>query len=125
MLRTLLATLTCTLFATTSSAGELYCTGAITQVAFHSGAGNGFMLQLSTMNVPVFFCDPSATWSVPGTGYNTPPDQCKALISAFLAGKLAGRTLSALIFDGAAVPTTCDAWPSWTKANIRYFSWAD
>ena len=37
-------------------AGSLYCEGEVKHVAYH---GNGkFMLQLSSMNNPVFFCSP-------------------------------------------------------------------
>jgi hypothetical protein len=109
--------------AADAQAGSVNCSGQNPQVIWHST--DGFMLRLDSMNVPVFFCDPGINWSVPGTTYNTTAEQCKGLISAFLARKLAGRSLSSAYFDGDSVPTSCSGWASSQKANIRYFEWTD
>lgn len=109
--------------AATAEAGTVTCAGQILQVNFH--AGLGFLLQLDSMNAPVLFCDPSATWTVPGTSFTTSPEQCKAIIATFLAAKLAGRTFSVVYFDGDSTPASCSTWASWQRANIRYYNWAD
>lgn len=106
-----------------ANAGTVVCGGQIKQVNFHSL--NGFMLQLDSMNLPVFFCDPSSTWSVAGTTYTTTAEQCRALVSTFLAAKLAGKSLAVVYFDGDATPASCSTWSPWQRANIRYFGWAD
>lgn len=111
------------LAASTANAATLTCSGQIVQLNYH--ANNGFLLQLSNMNTPVYFCNPSATWTVAGTGYVTKPEECRALLSMFLAGKLAEKTLSVVYFDGDEVPASCSSWTSWSHANIRFFTWAD
>jgi hypothetical protein len=79
------------------------------------------MLQLSSMNAPVFFCTPEAEFTVTGTGYKTGPQTCKALLAIFLSAKATGATINNVYFDGDAVPATCDGWSNWQSANIRYF----
>lgn len=104
-------------------AGTVVCAGRVVQISYH--ASDRFMLQLDSMNKPVFFCSSSSTWSVAGTSHTTSPETCKALVAMFLAAKLADRTLEKVYFDGDAVPVSCDAWESFTSANLRYFAWAD
>jgi|SRR5712671_1591607 len=106
-----------------ASAGTITCAGQIVQVNYH--ANNGMMLQLDSMNTPVFFCDPGRLWTVSGTGYQTTSDECKALVGVFLAAKLAGKTLAVVYFDGDATPASCLQFTSWSAANIRYFAFAD
>ena len=40
----------------------LVCSGTVTKLAYH--ANNKLMLQLSSMDNPVFFCSPDAEWAV-------------------------------------------------------------
>lgn len=108
---------------TAAHAGTVTCAGKITQVSYH--APDGFMIQLDSMNAPVFFCKPNATWTVPGTSYTTSAESCRMLVGLFTAGKLADRTLSVIYFDGDSMPASCGAWTSWQSANVRYFNWAD
>lgn len=112
------------LFAGASaSAAELICSGTIEQVHLH--APDRMMIKLSGMNTPVFFCNPSSLWSISGTSYTTSAETCRMLVGLFMAGKLAGRSISAMYFDGDDVPASCTSWAGWKYANIRYFAWAD
>lgn len=109
--------------STLVNAGTVTCTGKITQVNYHSP--DGFMIQLDSMNAPVFFCHPNSTFTVPGTTYSTSAETCRVMVGIFMAAKLADRTLSVMYFDGDATPTSCNSWSTWQSANIRYFNWAD
>ncbi len=102
-----------------TNAETISCGGKITVLAYHSP--DKFMLQLSSMNAPVFFCSPQNNWSVPGTQYTTGPETCKALYSTFLAAKVSGQTIESMYFDGDDVPKSCNSWVQWSNANIRYF----
>ncbi len=102
-------------------AGSVTCSGTVTSVNYH--ASNSFMIQLSSMNTPVFFCNTESTFSVPGTTYTTGAQTCKAFIAMFIAARESGRTITAMYFDGDAVPATCDGWGAWSSANIRYFNY--
>ena len=117
--RKIFAALAAGAIATSVQGGTVVCSGTITQLAYHSP--NGFMLQLSSMDAPVFFCNSETTFSVPGTTYTTGPNACKALYASFLAVKTTGGTINGLYFDGAETPATCNAWGNWKSANIRYF----
>ena len=110
-------------FASAVHAATVVCSGQVTQITWH--ANSGVLLQLDSMNTAVFICDPSATWTVTGTTYTTTADQCKSLLSLFLAAKLAGRALLNVYFDGDSVPTSCTTWTAWSRANLRNFLWAD
>jgi hypothetical protein len=103
-----------------AQAGTVVCGGTITYLAFH--APNTFMIQMSSMNTPVFFCNPEATFSVTGTTYTTGPNTCKTLYASFLAVKASGGSIAGIYFDGDDTPATCDAWGAWKSANIRYFA---
>jgi hypothetical protein len=109
--------------AATTNAATLTCSGRISQLNYHSP--DRFMLQLDSMNAPVFFCNPSTVWSVAGTGYTTSPESCRTMVGLFQSGKLSDRTLAVVYFDGDEVPASCNGWSSWQNANIRYFAWAD
>ncbi len=116
--------ITLTFFALIMSAyaisGTVICSGKIERLSYH--APNQLMIKLDSMNAPVFFCNPDAEFSVPGTAYVTGPDTCKALYSTFLAAKMAGRTISSMYFDGDDAPSTCNSWGDWKKANIRHYA---
>jgi len=99
-------------------AGTVVCSGTVVVLAYH--ANNNLMVRLSSMNAPVFFCNPDSNWTVTGTGYTTGPQTCKALYAIFLAAKLTGASFSAVYFDGDSVPAACNAWGPWLSANIRY-----
>lgn len=106
-----------------AQAATLTCPGKVRQVILH--ANDKFMLQLDTMNEPVFFCQPNATWTVPGTPYTTSAETCRALVAVFLAAKAQDKTFAVVYFDGDEVPASCNSWGGWKSANIRYFLWAD
>lgn len=102
-----------------ASAGTLVCDGKVAILAYH--ANDRFMVQLDSMNAPVFFCNPEAEWSVTGTSYKTGPNSCKQIYSTFLAAQMSGKTISSLYFDGDQVPASRDTWSSWSSANIRFY----
>jgi hypothetical protein len=109
--------------STLVNAGTVTCAGKITQVNYH--APDGFMIQLDSMNAPVFFCKPNGTFTVPGTTYTTSAETCRVLVGLFTAAKLTDRTLTVMYFDGDSTPASCSTWGNWQSANIRYFLWAD
>jgi hypothetical protein len=115
----LAAVIAAALFVTPCFGASVTCSGTVTRIALH--ANNTFMLQLSSMNAPVFFCTPEAEFTVPGTSYKTGPQTCKALLAIFLSAKATGAQINNLYFDGDAVPATCNGWASWQSANVRYF----
>jgi hypothetical protein len=98
---------------------ETVCEGKVEQLVFH--ADNSFLLKLSSMNTAVFFCNPEAVWAVPGTPYTTGPETCKMLYSTFLSAQMAGKSLSAVYFDGDDSKGNCQSFPTWGKVNIRHF----
>jgi hypothetical protein len=107
------------LCSTPALAGEVICGGTIESLAYH--ASNSFMIKLSSMNTPVFFCNPEQTWTVPGTTGETGPESCKLMYATFLAAKTMKTSFGGIYFDGDSVPTSCDKWESWKVANIRYY----
>ena len=111
----------CVLAQSYSNAGTVVCSGTVNMLAYHSP--NKLMLQLSSMDNPVFICNADSDWSVSGTTYTTGPGTCKAMYSTFLAAKSTGKTVSSVYFDGDQVPATCNGWGTWKNANIRYFSY--
>ena len=104
-------------------AGTVVCSGAIEQVHMH--ASKMMMIKLSGMNTSVFFCRPDQAWSPAGANQSTSPEMCRTLVSLFMAGKLAGKSVVGMYFDGDEVPADCNSWGNWKSANIRYFQWAD
>jgi hypothetical protein len=117
----LIAMLIAALGCNSAWAGTVVCSGTVDAISFH--ASNTFMIKLSSMNVPVFFCNPDSTFSVPGTSYTTGPQTCKALIGMFLAARETGRVINNIYFDGDDTPAACNAWGNWQSANIRHFSY--
>jgi hypothetical protein len=106
-------------FSLRANAAELVCSGKVAVLSYHSN--NQFMVQLESMNAPVFFCNPDAQWSVSGTTYITGPETCKAIYSTFLAAQMSGKIIHSLYFDGAQVPASCNSWGAWSNANIRHY----
>lgn len=102
-----------------AKAAALTCSGTIDILSYH--APNKFMIKLSSMNTFVFFCNPDAVWSVPGTVFETGPDACKMMYSTFLTAKAQGKSLESVYFDGDQVPASCNSWASWSVANIRHY----
>ena len=100
-------------------AKSIVCAGTVTKLSYHSP--NKFMIQLSSMNRPVFFCDASQEWTLAGGGRTTSPEACNTLYSTFLAAKLSNTIITNMYFDGDDVPDSCDAWDSWVNANIRHY----
>ena len=107
------------LLAFPAHAGTVVCTGTVEDISFY--ADDRFMIRLSNMNTPVFFCNPAAEWVVSGTHYRTSAETCKVLYSTFLTARVSGIEIRSLHFDGDDVPATCDSWGSWKYASIRHF----
>jgi len=103
-------------------AATVVCSGTIDTLQFDAtSSGSGyFSIKLSSMNVAVYFCDPTNPWSAPG-GYTISRDACRALYATFLAAKVSGIPVTNMYFDGTDVPATCDAWLTWQSANIRHY----
>lgn len=103
-------------------AGTVVCSGTIDTLQFDATNTSGFFsIKLSSMNVPVYFCDPDNPFAATGSGYSISAAACRALYATFLAAKLNGAWITNLYFDGSAAPATCDAWATWQEANIRHY----
>ena len=100
-----------------ASAATVTCSGTVVAVGYH--ADNTMMVQLSSMNTAVLFCNTDEDWSV-APGYVTSAATCKALYATFLAARLSGESVG-MWLEGNSVPTTCDGWTQWQTANIRHF----
>ena len=100
-------------------AKTVVCSGTVEQLSYHTP--DKFMIQLSSMNEAVFFCNSSENWDVTGAGYITSPKACNILYSTFLAAKLSGKSITSMYFDGDGVPDSCNGWGPWSSANIRHF----
>jgi hypothetical protein len=107
-------------FMSSVTAATLVCSGKIDRLSYHSP--NKFMLKLSSMNTPVFFCSPDMEWKVGGTSYVTGAETCKTMYSTFLAIKMTDKSITSMYFDGDQVPSSCNSWESWRQANIRHYS---
>jgi hypothetical protein len=99
--------------------GTVVCSGTVVRLAQH--ANNNLMVQLSSMNAPVFICNMEVTWTITGTSLTTGPNQCKALLAMFLEARATDTPINNVYFDGDAVPATCTGWANWTSALVRYF----
>ena len=107
------------MLATNGWAAELWCSGTVENVGFHSPGR--LMLKLSTMNTPVFICSTDETWAPAGAnGYSTTPAACKTLYATLLAARTSGTALQTVLFDGGQVPAACNGWANWANANVRY-----
>lgn len=106
--------------ATSARAATVICGGTVQKLAYHQPGQ--LMLQLSSMNYPVFICSTDGDWVVPGSlAGNTSPSTCKALYATFLTAKASGSTLSSVYFDGDGLPSSCNSFAPWTRVNLRYF----
>jgi len=114
---------TCALFLSLNSyAGSLVCSGVVESVAYHGN--NQLMVKLSSMNTPVFFCNPETTWTVAGAdGRSMGPETCKSLFAIFLSARATKEPISKLHFDGDNVPTSCNGFQSWQKVFVRYVNY--
>jgi hypothetical protein len=101
-------------------AATVACGGTVAKLAYHQPGR--LMLQLSSMNVPVFICSPDSEWIVPGSlAGNTSAATCKTLYATLLSAKLTGATINAMHLDGDQVPASCNSFTNWTNVNVRYF----
>ena len=101
-------------------AGSLSCSGTVEKLVYHQ-PGN-LMIQLSSMNAPVFICNTDSEWVVPGSlSGNTTVSACKTIYATFLAAKTTRTPLSNLLFDGDQVPASCTGFTNWLRANVRYY----
>ena len=109
-------------FAVPTQAATVVCSGTIDTLQFDAtSTGSGyFSIKLGTMNVAVYFCDPTNSFSAPG-GYAISPEACRALYATVLAAKVSGIPVTNMYFDGTEVPATCDGWVQWQSANIRHY----
>lgn len=102
-------------------AATVVCGGTIAELAYHQPGQ--LMIKLSSMNTRVFFCSTDSVWSVSGSiSGTTSPEACKALYASFLTIKASGTTIASMYFDGDQVPTTCNSFPEWSGASIRFFN---
>ncbi len=106
--------------ASTAQAGTVVCSGKVAALSYHSP--DNFMVQLDSMNKPVFFCSPDRLWTVSGTTYTTGPETCKTMYSTFLSAQMAGKRIESLYLDGDGTPATCDSFPNWANYNVRHYS---
>lgn len=104
-----------------SNAATIQCTGTVKKIGLH--ANDRIMLQLSSMNQPVFICSPNAEWEVSGTGYKTSAETCKSMLSMLMHAKATNADMGNVWFDGDDVPASCNGWESWQNANVRYFTY--
>jgi hypothetical protein len=103
-------------------AGSVTCGGTVETLSFHANSTGGFlMIRLSSMNVPVYFCDPENSWSAPGSGYSISAAACKTLYATFLSAKVSGLPITNMYFDGDAAPSSCNSWATWQSANVRHY----
>jgi hypothetical protein len=110
------------IFSMNATAGSLVCEGTVDTVAYHGN--DKLMVKLSSMNKPVFFCNPNQAWSVPGEpGRVMNPETCKAVFSMFLSARATREKISRVHFDGDNVPTSCSGFASWQNVFIRYVNY--
>ena len=104
------------------SAKELVCSGTVESVSYHGN--DKLMVKLSSMNTPVFFCNPNDDWSVPSEpGRVMKPETCKAVFSMFLTARATKERLSRVHFDGDQLPDNCDEFENWKSVFIRYVNY--
>jgi hypothetical protein len=110
------------LCATAGHAATIVCAGTVETLSFHATSTGGLlMIRLSSMNLPVYFCDPDNPFAAPGSGYSVSAATCKALYATFLAAKVSGQPIANMYFDGDAAPASCNAWGSWQYMNVRHY----
>lgn len=106
------------LFSTNLFAGTVICSGTVDSVAYH--ANDKLMVKLSSMNYPVFFCNPSAQWTVAGSSYVMSAETCKTIFSMFLTAKASKQTISSVYFDGDSAPASCSTFAPWSSVFVRF-----
>lgn len=110
------------LFSTNLYAGTLACDGTVETVAYHSN--DKLMVKLSSMNTPVFFCNPSAQWTAPGAaGRVMSAETCKTVFSMFLTAKASNQHITKVHFDGDNVPSSCSMFVSYSEVFVRYVNY--
>jgi len=110
------------LYSINASAGSLACSGTVDTVAYH--ANDRLMVKLSSMNTPVFFCNPNQEWSVAGaSGKVMNAETCKAVFSMFLSARATREHITRVDFDGDNVPTSCSNFANWQAVYIRYVNY--
>lgn len=117
-LKFLLPALAGAVFCSNAFASGLTCGGQVQTIAYHTGVG--YMLKLTSMNTPVFICDPDGTFTTDGTTNSTGPETCKSLVSTFISAKAMETNVNQVVFDGNNVPADCTSWAGWSYAVIRY-----
>jgi len=117
--KSILVLISAIIFSLNANGSEITCSGKVAALGYH--ANNQFMIQLDSMNAPVFFCNPDSQFTVSGTSYITGPETCKTMYSTFLAAQMSGKVITSLYFDGDQVPSSCNGWAAWSSANIRHF----
>jgi len=110
------------LYSINASAGSLVCSGTVDTIAYHGN--DKLMVKLSSMNHPVFFCNPNQEWSVAGaSGRVMGAETCKAVFSMFLSARATQEPIARVHFDGDNVPTSCSNFASWQDVYIRYVNY--
>ncbi len=103
-------------------AGTIVCSGTVDILQFDATSTGGLLsIKLSSMNVPVYFCDPDNPFAASGSGYSISAATCRALYSTFLSAKVSGLPITSMYFDGSATPATCDTWAAWQSVNVRHY----
>ena len=106
-------------FSSLSFGGTIQCGGTVEKLGLH--ASDKILLKLSSMNHPVFICNPNEEWNVSGTAQTTGAQTCKLMLSMLMHAKATNTYIGSVYFDGDEVPESCDSWGSWKNANVRYF----
>jgi hypothetical protein len=116
------ATVIAAVMAVNAQAGTIVCSGTIETLQFDATNTGGYLsIRLSSMNVPVYFCDPDNPWNGTGSGYSISAATCRTLYATFLAARISGQPVTNMYFDGSDVPASCDGWAAWKSANIRHY----
>ncbi len=103
-------------------AGTIVCSGTVDSLQFDATSTGGYLsIKLSSMNVPVYFCDPDNSFSASGSGYSISAATCRTLYSTFLSAKVSGLPITSMYFDGNSTPSSCDTWAAWQSANVRHY----
>ncbi len=114
-----LISLALVMICTHSMAGSLGCEGTVEAVAYHGN--DKLMVQLSSMNAPVFFCNPNQQWSVPGAeGRVMSGETCKTVFSMLLTARTTQQYVQRIHFDGDSVPASCGEFANQAEVFIRY-----
>ncbi len=103
-----------TFHSISSFAGSVYCTGKLTDVAYHEPGG----LYLTIGSNKIFkVCDPSAQF------FRTNPENCKMVLSMALAVRMSNKQITVLVDN--APGSDCASIPSWFGADVRFVNVVD